>query len=55
MDEFTFSDEKRWVLEKESIYRFFMLWTMKEAIFKQHGNGISSNGFPKIRIKKNVG
>ena len=55
MDEFMFSHEKRWVLETESIYRFFMLWTMKEAILKQSGEGISSNGFPPIKIRKNVG
>lgn len=52
MDIFMFPNEKRWVLEEDSVYRFFMLWTMKEAILKRTGDGISSKGYPKIKIEK---
>lgn len=53
MDIFMFANDKQWVLEEESVYRFFTLWTMKEAVLKQSGDGISTKGFPKITIKNN--
>lgn len=46
-------EEKSWILKENSICRFFAIWTMKEAILKQKGEGITFGHFPKIEIRKN--
>ncbi|MDR1236556.1 MAG: 4'-phosphopantetheinyl transferase superfamily protein [Holosporaceae bacterium] len=50
MDLFMYEHEKKWVLETDTLSRFFIIWTLKEAILKKTGTGISNEGFPTIEI-----
>jgi phosphopantetheinyl transferase len=50
MDLFMHEHEKKWVWETDTLNRFFVIWTLKEAILKKTGVGISNEGFPTIEI-----
>jgi 4'-phosphopantetheinyl transferase len=45
-------EEIAWVLEKNSIKRFYKIWTLKESILKYSGQGISDAGFPDLFVNK---
>jgi 4'-phosphopantetheinyl transferase len=53
MDLFMYEHEKKWALETNTLNRFFIIWTLKEAIMKKTGTGISEDGFPVITIMDN--
>jgi phosphopantetheinyl transferase len=44
---------KKWALETDTLNRLFIIWTLKEAILKKTGIGISEDGFPVITIEDN--
>ncbi|MGC0371666.1 MAG: hypothetical protein DGJ47_000365 [Rickettsiaceae bacterium] len=51
---FSSQKEIKWVLEKNSIKRFYQIWTIKESILKYTGQGISDAGFPELSVNKNT-
>jgi 4'-phosphopantetheinyl transferase len=53
MDLFMHEHEKKWALETDTLNRFFIIWTLKEAVMKKTGTGISEDGFPVITIEDN--
>jgi phosphopantetheinyl transferase len=46
LDQFASLDEKRWV--HTSVQRFFMLWTIKEALLKCQGTGFLGESVPPL-------
>jgi 4'-phosphopantetheinyl transferase len=50
---FAYQEEIQWVLEKNSVRRFYELWTLKESILKYTGKGISDECFPKLFLENN--
>jgi 4'-phosphopantetheinyl transferase len=50
LDFFASNDEKLWVMKKNSIKRFYQLWTAKEALIKQLGKKIDNVNFPHLII-----
>lgn len=46
LDQFASIDEKRWV--HTSVQRFFMLWTIKEALLKCQGTGFLGESVPPL-------
>jgi 4'-phosphopantetheinyl transferase len=51
---FASQKESEWVLKKNSIKRFYKIWTLKESILKYNGKGISDEGFPELSLNKNT-
>jgi 4'-phosphopantetheinyl transferase len=47
---FAYDHEIKWILENRSlsIQRFYTIWTLKEAILKQQGEGITAEKFPSL-------
>lgn len=54
MDFFLVQEEKDWVLETNEWKRFYQMWTLKEALLKCEGKGITAPSFPNLtRNEKN--
>jgi 4'-phosphopantetheinyl transferase len=51
MDFFMHEHEKQWAEKENTLHRFFSIWTLKEAILKKSGTGISESKFPPIEIE----
>jgi 4'-phosphopantetheinyl transferase len=47
---FCFYHEIEWALAKDSVRRFYNIWTVKEAILKHMGEGITVKEFPHLVI-----
>lgn len=53
MQIFAYPHEIEWVLEENSVERFYNIWTVKEAILKHMGEGITVKEFPYLIINMN--
>ena len=53
LDICAYKNEIQWINEKDSLIRFYQLWTAKESIMKTFGLGIGSP-FPKLEFAEDA-